>query len=234
VPDRPRVVRGALAFDQHLDRSTFPALVTLQRDSLLKLHNLVPPPLDDMVAHLARQFRGRRARLARVGEHTDSVEPRLLQELQQRCEFLACLAWVTDDKRRAQSDIGHSRAQVVDDPQCPLAVGRATHAAQCRGMSVLERHIKIGTDLGMARHCLDQLWRDTMRVGVHQSQPGFLRQHSTQLVEQRRQPILELQVAAIIRQVLGYENDLFYTLCGQLLSLAEDRADGLGAHIAFE
>jgi hypothetical protein len=111
----------------------------------------------------------------------------------------------------------------------------AAHPPQRARVAVLQGHVQVGIDLGLAGHDLDQLVGDVAGVGVHQPHPA---QPLVGAVadggEQPRQAVRLAPVAAIVGGILRHDHQLSGAGVHQRARLVHDCIQRAAAQLALE
>ena len=189
--------------------------------------------LHDLLRHLVRHVVGRRALLARIREDADLVEAHLLDEVAQRVVLGIRLAREADDERRADRHAGDALAQLLDQRAHLLLCVGAAHAAQHGVVRMLQRQVDVLADLRLARNRLDELVAEVLRVAVERADPLELR-HLDDLAQELRKLRRTVEVAAVLRRVLGDQDDFAHAVLRQVAHLVADVLDAAAAVVAAD
>ena len=103
---------------------------------------------------------------------------------------------------------------------------RPAHPLQHAGRPVLQRHVEVVRHVGQPRHRLREARRDATGVGVHQPQPGHLRDGLGEAFEQLGQPVALGAILAVGGRVLRDEHQLAHPHGGQRPRLADQPVIG--------
>ena len=96
---------------------------------------------------------------------------------------------------------------------------------------MLQGHVEVLSDGGVAGDGLQQARGDLVGVGVEEAQPAQAGKRGER-VEELRQAVLEAEVFAVAGGVLTDESDLADALGDEALRLGEDGRDGARAELA--
>ena len=156
--------------------------------------------------------------LRRIGESAQPVELNLPHKVHQTGKLLVRFAGEAHDEGGAQSE-AHLPGPVQQLPGL-LRVAPAVHALQKQRVGMLQGQIQIFADVVMARHGVQQLFVDLVRVAVEHPQPfhaGDLRRALHQL----RQLGMPHPVDAEAGGILRHQHMLSHALFRQCADLVQ-------------
>ena len=110
---------------------------------------------------------------------------------------------------------------------------RTVHAAQHGIMRVLQRQVDVLADLRLAGDRLDELVAEVLRVAVERAHPLELR-HLDDLAQELCKLRLAVEVAAVLRRVLGDQHDFAHAVLRQVADLIADVLDAAAAVVAAD
>ncbi len=96
---------------------------------------------------------------------------------------------------------------------------------------MLQRHVEVRDDLLGVRQRVDELVGDVHRIGVQDAHP-FDAVDLIEFAQQLREADFAIEVEAIVRRVLGDDDQLADAVGGELVGLADDFLDRLGHVLA--
>ncbi len=153
------------------------------------------------------------------------IELNFLSELHQVFKGQLILAGITDNKGGSE---GRFRHPVPNGEKCftdRIHLAGTVHGFKDSGIGVLERHVQIGNDLWLGSHQVNQRLGDITWEGVHQPDPGNIRNGFDKFFQQGGQAALYLQVMTVIGHILGDQDDLLGAHIGQRSGIIENQID---------
>ena len=164
-------------------------------------------------------------RLDRVRERAGAIELRLGDELAQLVELAVGLARMADDERRAQHEPVDARLERLHQLARDAARVTAPHPLEHRIADVLERHVDVLDDLGLARDRVDQLVVERARKRVVQPDPVDAVDRAERAQQLRERLAIrsgDARVMPVAREVLRDQVDLAHAGRAERAGLGDD------------
>ena len=204
----------------------------LPADLPLDAEELLLPLRLDALGELPVELERFRPFLARELKHAHLLEPHLLDEVAELLELLLRLTREAGDEAGPEGEVRDALADPPHQPAHPSGVTAPLHPAKHGVADVLQRHVEVASDVGLAREPVDQRFGEVARVGVVQPDParGHLAQGVQELVEFRS----TRKVVSVSGQILGDEVQLDCALGAETRGLGDDVGDRPGSLQAAE
>ena len=223
----------AEALDEQIKLAPDPLLLALGGDRLLEFHEAFAARLDSAPGEFAVQGKSRGAFFIGVGEGPEPVDPGLGDEGFELCEVVVSLAGEAYDEGGAEDEIGDDAAGLFDHFEEDFCAAAALHALEDGWGCVLERHVEVAGDVGVAGDGFEQSGGDLVGVRVEEAEPLEVGD-AGERVEQVGEAVPETEVFAVAGGVLADEGDLADALVDEVFRLGDHRGHAAGAEFSAE
>lgn len=109
-----------------------------------------------------------------------------------------------------------------DQPAGHLNVAGPSHIAQHRGIGMLNRHVQIGHEHLVLGHDINHPERQDAGVDVEHPEPGEVGYLVGDHLEQRREPVLDLDIGSVADRILRDQDHFLRARFHELADLTND------------